>query len=156
MPSKRKEWEDFRATGRLSGDTRQEIRDSWLRSARMARLNVKRAPGIDEYQLTALDGQVRRLLASARPAMIKAGHLLKQSGNMILISDAQGVVLEQTGDPATLDMGRENNLYRGGRWAEDDVGTNAIGMALRTGLPVQVIGAEHYSCLLYTSPSPRD
>ena len=76
--------------------------------------------------------------------MRKAGYLLSQSGRMILICDAQATVLDLTGDPATVDRGMENHLHIGGRWREDDIGPNAIGTALRTGVPMQVLSSEHY------------
>ncbi len=139
-----KDWEDFRATGRLPRGARSEIMASWQRSHASTPPDRKRAPLLDDAALEAARRASARLLGIAGPAMHKAGHLLSQSGRMILISDAEGTVLDLTGDPAVVERGMENHLHLGGRWREDDIGTNAIGTALSTGRPVQVFSSEHF------------
>lgn len=140
----KKDWEDFRAIGKLSEVVRGDIMASWQRSAAVAEIGMKRAPRLNDDSLNEARRRAGRFALAARPAMQKAGHLLSQSGSMILLCNALGVVIDQLGDPATLSMGQENNLHDGGCWSERDIGTNAIGMALQTGLPSQVLGPEHY------------
>lgn len=140
----KKDWEEFRALGRVPESARVEIVESWQRSSSVLHSRLKRAPLADDQQLQTARARARRFMQAARPAVQNAGSLLNRSGNMILLCDSQGMVIDQTGDPGTLEMGRENHLHAGGRWLEDDIGTNAIGMALRTGVSVQVFRAEHY------------
>ncbi len=140
----KKDWENFRAIGRVSDAARAEIVESWRLSSEALQLPLTRAPQADDAQLLRAQARASRFLLAARPAVRNTGYLLNRSGNMILLCDPQGIVIDQAGDPATLEMGRENHLHTGGRWLEDDIGTNAIGMALRTGLPVQVFQAEHF------------
>lgn len=140
----KQDWENFRAIGRVPETARAEIIESWQRSTRVAGAALKQAPLLDETQLHKARARAGRFMRAAHPATQKAGYLLNRSGNMILLCDPEGIVIDQVGDPSTLDMGRENHLHMGGRWLEDDIGTNAIGMALRTGLPVQVFRAEHF------------
>lgn len=140
----KKDWENFRAIGRLPQSARVEIVESWQHSSSLLRTQLTRAPLADEALLRRAQARSSRFMLAVRPAMQRVGHLLNRSGNMILLSDPEGIVIDQLGNPATLDMGRENHLHTGGRWLEDDIGTNAIGVALRTGLPVQVFRSEHY------------
>ena len=62
----------------------------------------------------------------------------------MLLTDANGVVLEAVGDIQTLELGQDIHLTRGGDWREDVVGTNGIGTTLATGRPAQVHAAEHF------------
>ncbi len=139
-----KDWEDFRATGRVPIGARSEIVESWRRSLTSKAHDLSRAPRLEDSALDELQRRSARLLGVAVPAIRKAGHLLSRSGRMILISDADGTVLDLTGDRATVEKGLEDHLHIGGRWREDDIGTNAIGTALRTNRPVQVFSSEHY------------
>ncbi|QRZ15215.1 sigma-54-dependent Fis family transcriptional regulator [Paracoccus methylovorus] len=141
----KQDWENFRAIGRVPKSARTEIVESWKRSSGVLATGLTRAPLADEAQLQRARAQAGRFMRAARPASQNAGYLLNRSGNMILLCDSQGMVIDQVGDPATLEMGRENHLHSGGRWLEEDIGTNAIGMALRTGMPTQVFRTEHFS-----------
>ena len=137
-------WEEFRAKGQAPDIARAEIVESWRRSSALAVPARERAPLLAEAQLQQARAQSRRFLRAACPAVQKVGKLLNCAGRMILLSDAQGIIMDQVGDPSIMDMGRDSNLHSGGRWLEDDIGTNAIGTALRTGRPTQVFHAEHY------------
>lgn len=141
----KQDWENFRAMGRVPKAARAEIIASWQRSSRLARDGLKQAPVLTEPDVQQARLRSSRFMRAAQPTVQKAGYLLNRSGNMILLCDPEGLVIDQVGDPYTLDMGRENHLHTGGRWREEDIGTNAIGMALLTGMPVQVFRAEHFS-----------
>src|SRR5690625_3549311 len=43
-----------------------------------------------------------------------------------------------------LQQAEASNIHVGGMWSEQSAGTNAIGIALRTGHPAQVLFSEHY------------
>jgi transcriptional regulator of acetoin/glycerol metabolism len=62
----------------------------------------------------------------------------------MLLTNADGVVLDAVGDAQTLEQGQYIHLTQGGDWREDVVGTNGIGTALATGRPAQVHAAEHF------------
>lgn len=141
----KEKWEEFQAIGRVPDDLRGEIAASWQRSAIVSPAQLKQAPILTDDQLDAIRKRSARFMRAALPAVQRAGNLLHRSANMILLCDPDGIVIDQFGDPATMDRGYENNLALGGRWSERDIGTNAIGIALQIGRPVQVIGAEHYS-----------
>ncbi|MFO1330322.1 MAG: sigma 54-interacting transcriptional regulator [Rubrivivax sp.] len=68
-----------------------------------------------------------------------------QSGNgLLLLADADGVVLHAAGDDRFADRAQRVALRPGARWSEALRGTNAIGTALAETRPVVVHGAEHY------------
>ncbi|QYY42164.1 sigma-54-dependent Fis family transcriptional regulator [Aneurinibacillus thermoaerophilus] len=85
------------------------------------------------------------LLDIALPYLDKLNQHMKGSRSTVLLIDLQGYVLVMKGDAEILGRARKINFVEGVKWTEDEVGTNAIGTALRTGEPINVKGAEHYS-----------
>lgn len=138
------DWEEFRAVGRVPPNIRQEVLQSWNRSAKYRIASLKHAPLLSEESLCAQRALARRLRSGARTALARAGKLLDGTETILLLCDRAGVVLDAVGDEATLARGRENHLHLGGHWTEDVIGTNAIGTALAVGCPMVVRGAEHF------------
>ncbi len=66
--------------------------------------------------------------------------------SLIFLTDERGDVLAIEGDLAAF---HELDLQIGERWAEPHAGTNAIGLALLSAMPVQVVGAEHYLTIFH-------
>jgi len=64
--------------------------------------------------------------------------------NILVVADAQGRVLWRSGSPAVLTNADRLGFIEGARWAEGEVGTNAIGTALVSNRAVQVFSAEHF------------
>lgn len=139
------DWENYRAVGRVPPSIREVVLQSWQRSSHIRATALKHAPKLAEEEFHGTRRVSRRLRMGAKAALSKADYLLQQSGNMLLLCDKAGVVLDAAGDRETLARGRENHLHLGGRWHEDAIGTNAIGTAIHLGRPVQVSGPEHYS-----------
>ncbi|GAB07645.1 hypothetical protein GOAMR_70_00380 [Gordonia amarae NBRC 15530] len=77
-------------------------------------------------------------LTSGLDAVIDGGH------NILVVADAQGRVLWRSGSPRVLMKADRLGFVEGADWAENNVGTNAIGTALMSGRPVQVFSAEHF------------
>eukprot|EP01022_Parablepharisma_sp_SALTPOND_P018110 TRINITY_DN2940_c5_g1_i1.p1 TRINITY_DN2940_c5_g1~~TRINITY_DN2940_c5_g1_i1.p1 ORF type:complete len:1297 (+),score=255.34 TRINITY_DN2940_c5_g1_i1:17584-21474(+) len=63
---------------------------------------------------------------------------------LITITNAEGRVARTCGDLEILRQADKLNFGPGANWAEESVGTNAIGTALFTGRPMQVFGEEHF------------
>lgn len=83
---------------------------------------------------------LRRL---SEPAM----SLLRREGGsagLVILSDAQGRVLDSDGDLDFAQRASRVALMPGAPWDEAAAGTNAIGTALVEGRPTVVHGAEHY------------
>ncbi|MCK9552802.1 GAF domain-containing protein, partial [Aquamicrobium sp.] len=138
------DWEAFMAVGRVPLSVRELVLQSWQRSARSGVTSLKSAPKVGESELLAGRRDARRLRLGARAALQKAGYLLNHSGNMLLLCNDKGVVLDVAGDEATQARGRENHLHVGGRWCESAIGTNAIGTAIHLRRPTQISSVEHY------------
>lgn len=140
-------WERFLSFGEVPADSlRRLIEDSWRRclvqgvdpTARHAPLSVS-ADGVVQIQ-----ERHQELVNAARPVMKQATEFLSQSGTAMVLTDPAGVIIGMEGDPATLDNGQDIHLMLGAHWDERVSGTNAIGTALATGQPVQILSAEHF------------
>jgi hypothetical protein len=92
-------------------------------------------------------GERRRgsALAEVLPLLrAKLAGVAEQTANIMVVTDADGRVLWRDGSSAVRRNADSLGFVEGMSWGEDSVGTNAIGTALVTHLPVQVYSAEHY------------
>ena len=140
-------WERF-----LSGDASamapgaSVVVASWLRSQKLGiNPSGRAAPlaaegdGMEVLRLRHAD-----LLGAASEVFARAAALFGDSRSLMLLTNAEGIVLDTIGDHQTLDDGQDIHLMPGGDWREHTVGTNGIGTALATGRPAQVHAAEHF------------
>ena len=140
-------WERF-LTGhpRAIAPATNFVVSSWQRSLALGVNPVSDAAPLlargDEMQRLRL--RHRELLAAAAGVFAEMAHLFAGSRSIMLLTNAEGVVLEAVGDRYTLEQGEDVHLMQGGAWSEDVVGTNGIGTALATGRPAQVHAAEHF------------
>ena len=162
-------WFSFMKTGKvepignLEPDT--EVVRSWQRCA--PRLDPRQSP-----RLVTMKGQAMQtilkthedLLMMARPFLEDIYQFLEGAYCGIIITDSTGCILDIEGDIAsvlvspdpTTTRGRwsqthpliieelATGLKQGTIWSEGHMGTNAIGLAMLTAMPTQVVGAEHY------------
>jgi transcriptional regulator of acetoin/glycerol metabolism len=141
-------WRHFMEAGTLEpGMVRPEVAASWAR-CRAAGLNPK-APKVpvrlSPAELAAVRAKNQVLLEVAVPVMKFLETAVKGSGCILVMTDADGIVLEGFGDEPIMRMAAENNYVPGCCRTEEEVGTNAIGLALKERKPVQLIGGEHYN-----------
>lgn len=141
-----KAWEDF-----VSGSRHENlvVRDVVVRSWNRCRdflvdARAGAAPVLEAGRIEALRRDNRDLLQAAAATLAEAADLLAGTRTVMLITDANGVVLETVGDRATLAAACDISLGTGGCWSEDRAGTNGIGTALASKQPVLVHAAEHY------------
>lgn len=142
-------WESFVACGGTKSaglPVRQLIQDSWCRSADGGiDANGTEAPlCIDDSEIERLQMANVELLSAAQRPFATIGRMLEGSGAMLVLADRDGVMIEAVGDRKVLTDGEDINLVIGGKWNEDDVGTNGIGTAIWAGQPVVVHAAEHF------------
>ncbi|MCY6485228.1 sigma-54-dependent Fis family transcriptional regulator [Clostridium aestuarii] len=88
--------------------------------------------------------EFKPLLDTAKPFMDSLYKLVKDTHFIIRLTDRDGYVLEHIGDEKVVNMYYMSGLYDGYNVKEEINGTNAIGIALITGKPIQVLGGEHY------------
>jgi signal transduction histidine kinase len=141
----RRAWEGFMESGTVSTGLRGVIAESWQRSQDHG-IPVERrgAPLALEPELHQRYAVHSTLVEAARPALKQARLFLAEANSMIILTDPSGLVLETAGDPRTIDFGHLVHLEQGGRWQEEDIGTNAIGTAIAALEPVQIHGVEHF------------
>ncbi|UUZ60958.1 GAF domain-containing protein [Nocardioides sp. B-3] len=72
------------------------------------------------------------------------GRAARDCGAVMAVSDAAGQLLWVCGSPSTLRQAEKIGFVEGSNWDERLAGTNAPGLALRLGQPVQVRRAEHF------------
>jgi transcriptional regulator of acetoin/glycerol metabolism len=150
-------------TGNLEPDA--EVVRSWQRCA--PRLDPRQSPRLITMKAQAMQTILKtheELLMMARPFMEDIYQFLEGAYCGIIITDGAGCILDVEGDIAgvlvspdpTTTRGRWSQthpliieelaagLKQGTMWSEGHMGTNAIGLAMLTAMPTQVVGAEHY------------
>lgn len=121
------------------------VLDSWHR-CRRSEVDPRGGIGdpIPEDSVAARREQHRQLIEVAGPQMRAMYSTVRGSGFVVNLIDTDGYILEMVGDPEIIDNAQALNFEVGANWAEREVGTNAISLALDNRRPVQVAGAEHY------------
>ena len=89
-------------------------------------------------------GEHRELCDAARPVLDGLRDILRECGSLIMLTDPGGTILELNGESRARSAGEGVNLATGGCWNEELIGTNAIGTAIATGMPVQIHASEHF------------
>jgi len=110
-------------------------------------LNATTRPDYDvltEGDLLLKLDQNRVLCAHATPVMETLREQIVNTQSMIVLTDAQGLILHSTGDDDFLARAEKVALRAGANWAEERQGTNAIGTAIAERCPTVVHGAQHY------------
>lgn len=139
-------WERFMSGQNPGTDAlRRLIDDSWRRCHGAV------DPGRDSAPETMGDDALHDLLAgnddllrAGEKIMASARDFLFETGTVMVLTDAAGMVLRVEGDNALRDPTEGIRLTPGANWSERACGTNAIGTALEIGQPIQIHSAEHY------------
>jgi sigma-54 dependent transcriptional regulator, acetoin dehydrogenase operon transcriptional activator AcoR len=136
------------------------LQASWQRSRRFGLEpdgKTLGAPHASGAQLARALEHRRELVSQARPVMELLCEQIRESDSMVILADAQGMLLQSLGDTEFADKAARVALRPGAIWHEQWRGTNAIGTALAEGAPVVVRGAEHYlerNCFLTCAAAP--
>ncbi len=99
---------------------------------------------LDRIALKTEQERNRFLLLQGRPIMEHVYEQIRDSGSMVILADANGLLLETVGDPDFVGRADRVSLAAGASWDENQRGTNAIGAALSEEAPVTVLGGEHF------------
>lgn len=141
----RRAWERFVERGDVSESLRSDVIASWKRSAEFqVSIESDAAPLVAERDVFQHRSIHNLLSKCARPVFDRASKFLDESISMMILTDAEGLIIETMGDDRAVGAGREIHLEHGGKWSEADIGTNAIGTAVAMARPVQINGAEHF------------
>lgn len=142
-----KVWEQYVKEGKLEKKAlRDFITDSWIRSK-----SYGVDPFIEKVKIDLNEKEIQQkyekfkpLLKTAKPFMDSLYKIVGNSGLLVRLTDKDGYVLECIGDMNLAHEYGSLNIYKGCNVKEEIIGTNAIGTALHTQKPIQVIGAEHF------------
>ena len=94
--------------------------------------------------LSLLIEQNRMLHAHAIPAMETLYQQIVNTHNMVILTDANGVIVHSLGDDDFLEKASRVALQPGVAWSERSRGTNAIGTAIAERMPALVHADQHY------------
>ena len=152
--------EQFLGNGEVpDGILPDPIQRSWercLQTGLAINLRPQTEPA-DTSMLSQLRERNTQLLSQAQPEMENLYAHIAGTQSMVILSDADGIIIHALGDPDFMSKAQRVALQPGFSWREDISGTNAIGTALIEKNPVFVMGAEHYfdrNAFLNCSASP--
>jgi transcriptional regulator of acetoin/glycerol metabolism len=94
--------------------------------------------------LSMLVERNRSLTSHALPAMETLYQQIANTHHMVLLTDADGVILHALGDADFLEKANRVALSPGVTWSERSKGTNAIGTAITEGAPTTIHADQHY------------
>ncbi|HEU4376645.1 MAG TPA: sigma-54-dependent Fis family transcriptional regulator [Telluria sp.] len=94
--------------------------------------------------LSLLIEQNRLLHTHAVPAMETLYQQIVNTHNMVILTDAKGVIVHSLGDDDFLEKASRVALQPGVAWSEKSKGTNAIGTAIAVNAPTLVHADQHY------------
>jgi transcriptional activator for dhaKLM operon len=142
-------WRSFMNGGRLPGAGAPAhdpaVIQSWRRC--VIRLDPESAPRPARAREQAFASMLKaqtNLIAVATPFMEDIHQFMEGGGCAVLLAEGTGCLLAAVGDAAAVASLEAAGLGAGTYWAEGQLGTNAIGLALTEAMPAQVVGAEHF------------
>jgi PAS domain S-box-containing protein len=145
-PGKRA-WDLFLDKGVLDPRlVRAEVAESWRRCQRL-KVNPQQRPDSGIEEACFLEEHrygTEHLSRIARPFMRDLYYFMSGSEFQVILTDANGYLVEVLGDPQILSRTKDVSLCAGASWNEASKGTNAIGTALVENRPVQIFAWEHY------------
>ncbi|MHB1231904.1 MAG: sigma-54-dependent Fis family transcriptional regulator [Burkholderiales bacterium] len=128
-------------------DLDNPVTRSWRRCMNDFRLDPAASQEIlvvDRPDLAARLEKQAGLLSIAQLEMANLHHQLAGSGFGIILTDADGVVLNVVGDPDFTDTASSTGVLSGGVWSEEQQGTNGMGTCLIERRPLIVHQNEHF------------
>ena len=95
-------------------------------------------------ELADRSARLDEFLAVARPQLDQLFQLVCPTGCNVLLTDAEGIVLDQRVNESDAATFRHWGLWRGTDWSEQAEGTNGIGTCLAEGRQVTIHRDEHF------------
>jgi transcriptional regulator of acetoin/glycerol metabolism len=86
----------------------------------------------------------RNLILTAEPYIENLMNFVRGSNFFILLTDKEGCILNAMGDEKILSESFSMKMIPGAFMNEENIGTNAMSMVIKTNKPIQVSGNEHF------------
>lgn len=146
-------WKQLWKTRSWRDRLRPEIKNSWERSVSYGvDPYLKKNPKILPFEeMNRKRQELQEFLSVALPTVQNLFEFVKGTGFVVALADGEGTLLVVLGDEEGLEFIARANFIEGTRWSEDVMGTNAVGLSLVEGKPVQVYGYEHYCICAYNA-----
>lgn len=128
-------------------DIRKAVLESWHRCL-LNRLDPLTPPNLTTLakgKLNKLRRLNRDLLQIAMPVIKMIELSVTGSGFLLTLTEKNGIVLEVLGDKDVIGMAHKTFYLPGCNRTTAEAGTNAIGLCLDVGEPIQLTGAEHFN-----------
>lgn len=130
---------------RPPADPRTLVARSWERArAQGVDPDLDAPPGpvpVDEVERRRSASPLQRVLPELRAALTSVA---EDARHIMVVTDAAGVLLWREGSNPVRHRADRLGFTEGADWSESAVGSNAIGVALAEGAPVQMFAAEHF------------
>ncbi len=98
----------------------------------------------DENVFKSILTENEYLISIAKPIMQSVHEIVKRSHFLLVLTDSAGYILDTLGDDEVKKMSKGLKFQLGALWSDQEVGSNAIGVALDYDTAVQMVGPEHY------------
>ncbi len=142
----RSEWEHYIHHDIASEKTKEIILQSW---ERCQKYNV---PADNDYPLSVLSAKAlteekkksKELIRISAPIRRVIEGFIRGSHFIIALTNADGVIIEISGDQRMKESVVGGGFIEGADWSEKSVGSNAIGTAIAINEPIQFAGYEHF------------
>jgi transcriptional regulator of acetoin/glycerol metabolism len=103
-----------------------------------------RAEPMTAAELRALHERNETLRLLSRSELVSLRTEARLTDSVVILTDAQGIVLDTAGSPEFAGQAAAVALRPGVAWSETVTGTNAIGTAMAERRAIEVHGAEHF------------
>jgi transcriptional regulator of acetoin/glycerol metabolism len=136
----------FMERGELPSWLPAQLADSWRRSQRLGvePESADLAGPVLEQELRLARERSETLIRMAALELDALAEYVTEAPGMVLLTDADGLVLERRGNGEFLQRSEHVALQPGADWSERARGTNAIGTALAEQRSVDVWSCQHY------------
>jgi transcriptional regulator of acetoin/glycerol metabolism len=137
--------------GHRKVEPNEEVRSSWMRSLAEHKLDPDRV--IDPEVLTFTEllerrAPVEELSALCLPEIDRLLHRVMEHAEVVMLSDAQGVVIQYRSSASSIDKYSGLRVLPGSIWTEERQGTTGVGLCLREQRPLSVVQDEHFASML--------
>lgn len=129
----------------------EEVRSSWMRSLADHKLDPDRVLDPEVLTFTELverRAPVEELSALCLPEIDRLLHRVMEHAEVVMLSDAQGVVIQYRSSASSIDKYSGLRVLPGSIWTEDRQGTTGVGLCLREQRPLSVVQDEHFASRL--------
>ncbi|ADK15075.1 sigma-54-dependent Fis family transcriptional regulator [Clostridium ljungdahlii] len=99
---------------------------------------------IDDIELQKRFAANRNLILTAAPYMEQLINFVKGFNFFVLLTDGEGCILNALGDEKILSEAFSLKMIPGAFMNEENIGTNAMSVVIKSKLPVQISGDDHF------------